>query len=55
MGRPGGQNGPTVLSSATVSDDVAKDALTGGAGNDWFVVSLGDASDRKDPEQALTV
>ncbi|HKB01612.1 MAG TPA: hypothetical protein VKD90_05300, partial [Gemmataceae bacterium] len=54
-GMPGGQNGSTVLSAATVSDDGAKDVLTGGLDADWFVLSVGDVLDRKDPEQALII
>ena len=51
----GGLNGTTALSGGTVTDDGLKDVLTGGTGTDWFVTSLGDLFDRKDPEQALTV
>jgi Ca2+-binding RTX toxin-like protein len=54
-GTAGGQNGMTVLSDATVDDDVVKDVLAGGAGSDWFVVSVGDLFDRRELEQVLTL
>jgi hypothetical protein len=54
-GTPGGQNGSTVLSVTTVSNDRVRDVVIGGLGLDWFLTSLGDRSDRTDPEQALTV
>jgi Bacterial Ig-like domain (group 3)/RTX calcium-binding nonapeptide repeat (4 copies) len=48
-------NGTFLLPGVTVTDDGVRDALTGGPGTDWFVASTGDAADRKDPEQLLTV
>jgi Bacterial Ig-like domain (group 3)/RTX calcium-binding nonapeptide repeat (4 copies) len=55
-GTTGGLNNGTFLTpGVTVTDDGWRDVLTGGKGSDWFVVGIGDALDRKDPEQALTV
>lgn len=52
----GGGNGNYRLTAATVSDDAgAADDLTGGLGLDWFVISLGDVTDRQDREQVLTI
>ena len=46
----GGLNGTTLLSPATVHNDFVKDALKGGKGIDWFVLSLLDTHDIKAPE-----
>jgi Ca2+-binding RTX toxin-like protein len=54
-GTPGGANGSTVLSSATVQDDGVKDVLMGGKGTDWFVVSALDKFDLKTDEQQLLI
>ncbi|HKB06386.1 MAG TPA: Ig-like domain repeat protein, partial [Gemmataceae bacterium] len=55
-GTSGGQNNGTFLTPAvTVIDDEVRDVLTGAKGADWFVAGTGDATDRKDPEQVLTV
>jgi Ca2+-binding RTX toxin-like protein len=51
----GGLNGTVVLSAATVTNDVVKDALTGGQGFDWFVVSALDTRDRKAGELELLI
>lgn len=53
---PGGANNGTFLTAdVTVTDDGARDVLTGGKGTDWFVGGTQDKTDRKDPEQVLTV
>jgi hypothetical protein len=55
-GTAGGLNGGTFLvPGVTVADDGVKDVLTGGKGSDWFVAGPADKTDRKDPEQVLTV
>jgi hypothetical protein len=51
----GGANGATVLGPATVTDDHARDVLTGGARLDWFVVSALDVFRPASGEQTLTV
>jgi uncharacterized delta-60 repeat protein len=52
----GGKNGNYRLNATTVFNDaLAPDALTGGQGLDWFVVSLGDTLDLMAGEQKLTV
>src|SRR5262249_56319466 len=40
----GGLNGTTVLTAASVSNDGVKDALVGGTGRDWYVVSSPDVA-----------
>jgi hypothetical protein len=55
-GTAGGLNNGTFLTpGVTVTDDGVKDVLTGGMGTDWFVAGSVDKTDRKDPEQVLTV
>jgi Ca2+-binding RTX toxin-like protein len=54
-GTPGGANGATFLSSATVQDDGVKDVLTGGKGTDWFVVSAGDKTDAVSGETTTVI
>jgi Bacterial Ig-like domain (group 3)/RTX calcium-binding nonapeptide repeat (4 copies)/Putative Ig domain len=55
-GPAGGANGTTFLTPGiTVFDDGVRDVLTGGKGTDWFVSSIGDKIDAKDPEQLLNV
>jgi hypothetical protein len=55
-GTAGGANGGTFLvPGVTAADDGVKDMLAGGKGTDWFVAGPGDRTDRKDPEQVLTV
>jgi Ca2+-binding RTX toxin-like protein len=55
-GTAGGLNNGTFLTvGVTVTDDGVRDVLTGGKGTDWFVAGTGDKTDRKDPEQVLTV
>jgi Ca2+-binding RTX toxin-like protein len=51
----GGNYGSLTLTSSTVFDDGAADALTGGAGLDWFFQSAGDQlSDRDSIAERLT-
>lgn len=56
-GTPGGANGPTYLTAVTVTDDGAKDVLTGGGGLDWFAAGAADVLDLKVAlgEERLTV
>ena len=42
FGPPGGLNGNTFLSSGTVGRDGVANRVTGGPGNDWFLLSSGD-------------
>jgi hypothetical protein len=42
ISRGGGLNGAYVLNNTTVHNDLASDAMTGGAGRDWFFASAGD-------------
>jgi Ca2+-binding RTX toxin-like protein len=54
-GAAGGLNGPTVLDPNAVTDDGARDVLTGGLGADWFVASTLDGLDLKAGEEKLAV
>jgi len=47
-GAAGGVNGSVVLTAATLAPDSARDALTGGAGRDWFLLNMSNA-DGLDP------
>jgi len=50
----GGLNGDARLTAATVRNDGAVDALTGGADDDWFIVEHRDTfNDRKPSERVL--
>jgi Ca2+-binding RTX toxin-like protein len=44
-----------LVPGVTVFDDAVKDVLAGGKGDDWFLAGPADKTDRKDPEQVLTV
>ncbi|WP_020470124.1 hypothetical protein [Zavarzinella formosa] len=46
-GPTGGLNGTTFLTGNVFNDTGAKDSLTGGAGQDWFILSIPDIL--KDP------
>jgi len=55
-GAPGGLNNGTFLTpGVTLTDDGARDVLTGGQGSDWFAAGSGDKTDLKFTEEVLTV
>jgi hypothetical protein len=52
---PGFLGGTVLTAGVTVTDDGAKDVLTGGKGSDWFVAGSLDTLDLKAGEQKLAV
>jgi hypothetical protein len=54
-GTPGGWNGPAQLGAATVANAGTRKVLVGAGANGRFVLSPGDASDRRAAEQELTI
>jgi Ca2+-binding RTX toxin-like protein len=56
QGAPGGFNGTTVLTNATVQADFVKDTLTGKKkGNGWFIVNTLDKNDGTGPGDTVTL
>jgi Ca2+-binding RTX toxin-like protein len=51
---PGGLNGPTVLTAATMQNDFDRDVLTGGKGADWYIVSANDVASGLTVEDTVT-
>jgi hypothetical protein len=55
MGTPGGVNGTTISTTATVHDDSVKDTLAGKKkGNGWFIVNALDKNDGTGPGDVVT-